>query len=155
MDKVMVTLLLIIAGVVCSVVIINAAFPAITGSTGAITDTASKISDRIRSQVKIIEVANTGSNLYVWIKNVGTSRILGIESSDIFFGPEGNFSRVPHGAAGSSEPYWDYSIENASNWGPTATVKITVHSGTALSGSYYFKMVIPNGITEETIYSTT
>ena len=155
MDKVMVTLLLIIAGVVCSVVIINAAFPAITGSTRAITDTAGKISDRIRSQVKIIESASTGSDFYVWIKNVGTSRILGIESSDVFFGPEGNFARVPQGTTGSSEPYWEYSIENDSKWAPSATIKITIHSGDTLSGSYYFKMVIPNGISDQTIYSTT
>jgi hypothetical protein len=155
MDKVMVTLLLIIAGVVCSVVIINAAFPAITGSTGAITDTAGKLSDKIRSQVKIIETASTGDEFYVWIKNVGTSRILGIESSDIFFGIEGNFARVAHGTTGSTEPYWEYSIENASKWAPTATLKITIHNGSVLSGSYFFKMVIPNGISDETIYSTT
>ena len=155
MDKIMVTLLLIIAGVVCSVVIINAAFPAITGSTGAITDTASKISDRIRSQVKIIEIASTGNDLYVWIKNVGTSRVLGIEQCDIFFGPEGNFARIPKGTTGSSEPYWEYAIENASNWAPSATIKVTIHYGSALSGSYFYKIVIPNGVSDETIYSTT
>jgi hypothetical protein len=155
MDKVIVTLLLIIAGVVCSVVIINAAYPAITGSTGAITDTTSKINDRIRSQIKIIEIAGDDTELYVWVKNIGASRILSIESCDVFFGPEAGFERVPHGGPGSSEPYWDYTIENSDKWGPTATIKVTVHSSGTLSGTYYFKIVIPNGISDETIYSTT
>ena len=76
MDKVIVTLLLIIAGVVCSVVIMNAVLPAITGSTGAITDTASKISDRIKSQITIIEVSSDDADFYAWVKNIGSSRIL-------------------------------------------------------------------------------
>jgi len=155
MDKVIVTLLLIIAGVVCSVVIMNAVYPAVTGSAGAISDTASKISDRIKSQIAIIEVSDNSTELYVWVKNIGSSRILSIESCDVFFGPEGNFERISHGSAGSPEPYWEYSIENAAKWGPTATIKVTVHSDSTLSGTYYFKMVIPNGIYDETIFSTT
>ena len=152
MDKIIVTLLLIIAGVVCSIVVINAAYPAITGSSGAIADAASKIDDRIRSQVEVIEIAHQDSDVYVWVKNVGSSRIGSIESSDIFFGLQGNFSRITHG--GSTAPYWDYSIENDTKWGPTATVKITIHLESAPSGTYYFKIVLPNGISDEESYST-
>lgn len=152
MDKVLVTLLLIIAGVVCSVVVINAAYPAVTGSSGAVTDAASKINDRIRSQIKVIEIANQNDNLYVWIKNVGSSRIGGIDSSDVFFGPEGNFARIPYG--GLIKPYWDYVIENGTEWGPTATIKITIHLPSAPSGTYHFKVVIPNGISDEKSYSS-
>ena len=152
MDKVLVTLLLIIAGVVCSLVVINAVYPAITGSSGALADAAGKINDRIRSQIEVVEIAHQSTNVYIWVKNVGSSRIGAIESSDIFWGPQGNFARITYG--GSTAPYWDYIIENDTRWGPTATLKITIHLASPPSGTNFFKIVIPNGISSEKSYST-
>ncbi len=151
MDKVMVTLLLLVAGIVCSLVLLNAVYPAITGSSGAIVDASSKIDDRIRSNIAIIEISHSDSNAYVWIKNVGASSIGGIGNSDVFFGPLGNFARIPYG--GSIAPYWDYSLENDTRWGPSATLKITVHYTSTPSGEYYFKLVTPNGISATDYYS--
>jgi archaellum component FlaF (FlaF/FlaG flagellin family) len=153
-DKVIVTVLLIIAGVVCTMVIVNAVYPMITRSSGAIIDTASKIEDRIKSQVEIIGTADESSDVHVWVKNVGASSIGGIEQCDIFFGPEGNFERIPYGEAGADKPYWNYTIENNSKWIPTATVKITIYLSSSPSGNYFIKVVIPNGIADEKIYST-
>jgi len=152
-DKVLVTLLLIIAGVVCAVVVINSVYPAITGSSGAITDASSKIDDRIRSQVEIIQVAHEGNDVYVWVKNVGSSRIVAVDKSDVFFGLQGNFDRIPYGDSGSDKPYWDYTIENGTEWGPTATLKVTIHLESATEGTYYFKLVLHNGVADEEIYS--
>lgn len=154
MDKVLVTVLLIIGGVVCCMVVINAVFPAITESTGAIADATGKIDDRIRCKVEIIETSDSGNDVFVWIKNVGATRIGAINSSDVFFGLEGNFARIPYGEAGSTKPYWNYIIENGSTWQPTATIKITIYLTGAPSGSYYFKFVLPNGIADQDIYST-
>ena len=154
MDKVIVTVLLIIAGVVCTMVIVNAVYPMITRSSGAIIDTANKIEDRIKSQVEIIGTADDDNDVYVWIKNVGASSIGSIDQCDVFFGPEGNFERIPFGDAGADKPYWNYIIENNSKWTPTATVKITIYLNSAPSGNYFIKVVIPNGIADEKIYST-
>jgi hypothetical protein len=153
MDKIMVTLLLIVAGIVCSIVVLNAVYPAITGSSGAIIEAANKIDDRIKSNITIIEMTHDGSDAYVWIKNTGVSRIDGINNSDVFFGPEGNFDRVPYG--GSLAPYWEYEIENDDRWNQSSTLKITIHSATPISGDYFFKIVIPNGISAQRYYSTT
>lgn len=152
MDKVIVTLLLIVGGIVCSLVIINAIYPAITGSSGAIIDAATKIDDRIRSNIEIIEMSHNNNEIYIWIKNIGASTITGINNSDIFFGPRGNFVRIAYG--NSSSPYWDYTIENDIKWGPGATLKITIYYTSVPSGDYYFKIVIPNGITDYEYYST-
>ena len=154
MDKVMVTLLLIIGGVVCCMVVINAIFPAITESTGAIAEATGKIDDRIRSKVEIIQVSDSGNDVYVWVKNIGASRILGIDKSDIFFGLEGNFSRIPYDALAAVKPCWNYTIESGSIWGPTATIKIIIYLNSSPSGSYYLKLVLPNGIAAQEIYST-
>lgn len=154
MDKVMVTLLLIIGGVVCCMVVINAIFPAITESTGAIAQATNKIDDRIRSKIEIIEISDSGDNVYVWIKNIGASRIGGIDTSDVFFGLEGNFQRIPYDALAASKPCWNYTIESGAVWGPTATIKVTIYLTSAPSGSYYLKFVLPNGISDQEIYST-
>jgi archaellum component FlaG (FlaF/FlaG flagellin family) len=152
MDKVMVTILLVIAGVVCSMVVVNAMFPLINRSSGAIIDTVGKIDDRIKSNIEIIEVADESSDVHVWVKNIGASKITAIDQSDIFFGPDGNFERIPYGSAGSSEPYWDYTLENDTKWMPTATVKITIHLESPPSGVYFLKVVIHNGISDEYIF---
>jgi archaeal flagellar protein FlaG len=150
----MVTLLLIIGGVVCCMVVVNAIFPAIMESTGAIADATGKIDDRIRSKIQIIEVSDNGNNVYVWVKNVGASRILAIDKSDVFFGPEGNFSRIPYDAQAAATPCWNYIIENGTIWNTTATIKITIYLGSTPAGSYYLKFVLPNGIADQKIYST-
>lgn len=151
MDKVMVTLLLLVAGVVCSMVLLNAVYPAITGSSGAVVDAASRIDDRIRSNVSIIEMTHSGTTFNAWIKNVGASTISGMSNGDVFFGPQGNFARIPYG--GTEAPYWTYSIENDTRWGPGATLKITITCTGTPSGEQYFKFVIPNGISAQDYYS--
>jgi archaellum component FlaF (FlaF/FlaG flagellin family) len=157
MDKVMVTVLLLIAGVVCSMVLLNAVYPAITGSSGAIVDAASKIDDRIRSNIAIIQISDDSdtNEVYVWIKNVGASSIGGISQSDIFFGPQGSFERIPYGIQ-PGLAYWDYKVEpNGGVWGPSATLKITITVLAPLTplSEYYFKVVIPNGISAQDYYS--
>ena len=148
------TVLLIIGGVVASLAIFNGLYPAITRSSTAITSATAKLNDRIESRIEIIQVADNGTaNVNIWVKNVGTSKIDGIERSDIFFGPETDFYRVTYG--GAITPYWDYQLEGGnSEWKPTVTLKITVHLASALSaGTHLVKVIIPNGIFDETTFS--
>ena len=98
-------------------------------------------------------MTHDGSDAYVWIKNTGVARIDGISNSDVFFGQEGNFDRIPYG--GSSAPYWEYELENDDRWNKSSTLKITIHETEAISGDYFFKLVIPNGLSDERYYSTT
>ncbi len=149
MDKALVTILLIIAGVVCTMVIVNAVYPLITGTSGALTDAVQRIDDRIRSNIKIIEISSNGTEVYIWIKNIGASTIGAIEKSDVFFGPEGNFARIPFGTTGSPLPYWDYALEDGSDvWKPSSTLKITIHLQEAQSGVQFVKVVAHNGISD-------
>ena len=155
MDKAIVTILLLVAGVVCSLVVFNAVYPAINRGSAAIITMSSNIDDRIKSQIETVQVSGqtTSSNVYVWVKNVGASRIVAIDRCDVFFALEGTFSRIPYG--GGSPPYWDYVIEgDDTEWGPTATVKITIHLSSAPeSGTYLVKVVIPNGVSDEHQFS--
>jgi len=155
MDKLITTALLIIAGVVSTVLLINSVYPAINRSGAAMVSISEKANDRVKSNIQIIQVASDGNNdVFIWIKNVGASRIAGIEQSDVFFGELGNFERVPHENYEEGLSYWNYEIKNDTQWQPMATLEITIHlASPPSSGTYFVKVIIPNGISDESIFS--
>lgn len=153
MDKTIVTGLLIIAGVVAAVALYNAVYPAVVQSGDALTSRQRRIDERLHSQIEIIHAVPYGvsSNVaYVWVKNVGSSRVTAIQSCDVFFGPEGDFSRIPYG---EGQSHWTYDLENGDEWDPTATLKITIDYKDTLAGRYFVKVVLPNGISDEDYFS--
>jgi archaellum component FlaG (FlaF/FlaG flagellin family) len=161
LDKTIVTALMVIVSVVASVMLFNALYPAIIQSNNAMIVMKTRLDDRLQSDVKIIhasgELDGNGAwqdvngdgrfNTYFWVKNTGASRISPLERLDIFFGPEGNFSRIPHqNNAGGTFPYWTATLENDTEWNPTATLEITIHYNSTLStGRYFIRIVTPNG----------
>ena len=157
MDKTITTVLLLIAGVICSVYLFNSVYPMINRSSAAMVSMTDKIDDRMQSRIDIVHA--TGSpdrhTIYIWIKNVGSNRILDIPNTDLFLGPEGNYMRIPHtSTAGGAYPQWSYDIENDTEWGIGATIKITVnYSSDPGAGTYYIKVAIPNGIQAEYYFS--
>ena len=151
MDKIIVTGLLLIAGVISAVFVFNSLFPVIAQSSDAMVSMERRADDRLKTQVQIIHASQTGADIVLWVKNVGSVRIIGVETSDLFFGPQGNFSHVPYGAGA---PSWQYQVENGSEWNPTSTIRITISGSSPLGpGRYFIKLVLPNGISDETYFS--
>jgi hypothetical protein len=146
--------MLIIGGVVASFALFNGIYPAIQRSGTAITSASDTLNDRIKSDIRIIQVNETGTEVDAWVKNVGSSDIVTVENSDIFFGPQGDFARIPYGTTGSAAPYWNYQMEGTnSQWRPTDTNKIVIHlAGVPIPDTYVLKMIIPNGIFDETVF---
>ncbi len=154
MEKTITTALLILAGIVSMVFVFNSVFPMVNRSSEAMVSMTDSIDDRMKSSISIVHAANSADRMtvYIWIKNIGSSRIAPVEGSDLFFGQEGDFVRVPCG--GTSYPRWSYSLENDTEWGPGATLKITVeYDADPGAGTYYIKLVIPNGISAEDYFS--
>lgn len=151
MDKIIVTAFLIVAGVISAITVFNTMVPAIQQSSDAMTAMERRVDDRMKTQIEIIQAAKSGSTVIIWVKNVGSARVLAPSSADLFFGPQGNFTRIPYGAG---DPYWTMSIENDTQWNPSATLKITITFSTPPSaGSYFVKMVLTNGISHEYLTS--
>lgn len=156
MDKVITTALLIIAGVVVAVMLYNVVYPAVIQSGDALTSRQRRIDERLDSQIEIIHATGqAGTDIaHVWVKNVGSSSIKAIERCDVFFGPEDDFSRIPHGEGDS---YWDYGIENDTDyWKPTTTLAITIttnFSGGLSADIHFVKVTLPNGISDEDYFS--
>lgn len=157
MDKAITTALLVVAGVVCMIFVFNSVYPMLNRSSQAMVSMADTIDDRMKSRINVVHAANSANrtSVYLWVKNVGGSRIVSIEESDLFFGQEDDFARIPYvDDAGSSYPRWGYAIENDTLWVTGATVKITVtYDSDPGAGTYYSKVVIPNGISDEYFFS--
>lgn len=151
MDKVIATALLLIAAVVGVGLVVNAALPAISRSSGAMLSSASNVDDRIKTQISIVHdyYDSDAEDVHVWVKNVGTSRITALENCDIFFGPETNYSRISYGT-----DVGEWSYEGADEWEIQGTKKFTINydtggGGPPPSGTCFFKIVTPNGISDE------
>ena len=165
MDKTITTALMIVVSMIMALMLFNIAYPAIVEGGDAIQSMANRADERMKNQIEVIHAAgeldNTGwwqdtnasgdFETFIWVKNIGDARITAVERIDVFFGPEGNFVRIPHQSeAGGSYPYWTYQIENAEQWSPTATLKISIHYASPLtSGRYYAKVTIPSGADAE------
>ncbi len=151
MDKIIVTALLVIAGVISAVSVFKSIFPAITQTSDAMVSMERQADDRLKTQIQIIHAVQTGSTVVVWAKNVGTVRIPAVSSSDLFFGPQGNYVRIPYGAGA---PSWQSVVESGTDWDPTATIQITISGYSPLTpGRYFVKLVLPNGVSDEFYFS--
>ena len=157
MDKAITTALLIVAGVICMIFIFNSVYPMLNRSSQAMVSMADTIDDRMKSRINIVHAANSADRqtVYLWVKNIGSTRIVSIEESDLFFGQEDDFARIPYvDDAGGSYPRWAYTIENDTEWVTGATLKITIsYDSDPGAGTYYAKVVIPNGISDEYYFS--
>ena len=151
MDKTIITALLLIAGIVSVLVVFNAIYPAVVQSSDAMVNMERRIDERFKSQIEIVHAVAYGvstKTVYVWVKNVGTTSIRAVDRCDVFFGPEGDFSRIPYNTGTS---HWTYTVENDTDWKPTATIKITIdYKDYLVDGErYYIKVVLPNGISDD------
>jgi archaellum component FlaF (FlaF/FlaG flagellin family) len=154
MDKVIVTVLLIIGGVVAAFAIMNGVYPALQRSSSAINTATDQVDDQIKSQIEIINISSGASTVQVWVKNTGASFIGSIENTDVFLADQVNIERLTYGDENTPLPYWNYQLAGSSTtWGPTATNEITLHLTSPLTpGSYKVKVVIPNGISDEATF---
>jgi archaellum component FlaF (FlaF/FlaG flagellin family) len=153
LDKVIVTALLVAAGVVSAVFVFNTVFPMVTQSSDAMGSMERRIDQRMKSQVEIIQATKTPSDtIQVWVKNIGDARISPPESSDVFFGPEGNFSRIPYNTGSVN---WSYVIVNDTAWNPRATLQMTISGYTPLTAGtrYFVKIALLTGIASDYYFS--
>jgi archaellum component FlaF (FlaF/FlaG flagellin family) len=156
-DKAITTALLIIAGVVCMIFVFNSVYPMINRSSDAMSSMTETLDERMKSRISIVHAANSANHteVYLWVKNIGAQRILSVDESDLFFGPEDNFNRLPYvDDAAGSYPSWNFTLENDVEWLTSATIKITIKYSSALgAGTYFTKFIIPNGISDDFYFS--
>ncbi len=152
MEKAIITAFMTLGAIVAVAFLFAAVYPAVVSGSEAVVSMSDRISGRLKSQATIVHATGDGSSALIWVKNVGSQRISAMDRLDVFFGPEGDFVRIPHGVD-QGNPYWDAELENDTEWNPTATLKITVHTDALLSGRYFVKITTPNGLSDEYYFS--
>src|SRR5688572_28013040 len=104
MEKTIVTAFMVIISVIISVMVYNTVYPAAVQSSASLRTMRARMDDRIQSQVAIVhasgELDRNGTwqdtngdghfSVFVWSKNIGSSRISAINQMDLFFGLDGN-----------------------------------------------------------------
>ncbi len=162
-------MMLTIAGIASAAAILNAIFPALNRSSGALITASSQVDDRLKSDIEIIHATSelvggvwvdTNANglfeIYIWVKNVGSTRILDIANTDVFVGTSSTFTRIPHQqeVQAGVYPRWNHTLENSTEWDSKATLKITVEYNAAqATGNYDVKVILPNGVTDDHFFS--
>lgn len=161
MDKAITTGLLIIAGVVASLALINAVMPAVGKSSSALLTANGVASDRIRTDIEIIHVASTltgagggEDQILVWVKNIGSNAIAPVSQGDIFLTTPTTVKRL---AYGSGSEYWDYTVESpgTTDWTQGVTVKMTLHltDASVTAGAYSVSVAVYNSVSAEKDFS--
>ncbi|MCH7712659.1 MAG: hypothetical protein IIC99_03445 [Chloroflexi bacterium] len=145
MSQAITTSLLIIASIVAALALINSVIPAMGKSASALAAANSATADRIRTDIEIIHATGDDGNdvITVWVKNVGTKKIVPITSSDIILTTPTTVASLPY-VSGCSSECWDYALEGgASDWSRAVTVKFTLKTSVT-TGVYTVKISSPN-----------
>ena len=142
MEKAITTALLVIASIVATLALINAVIPAVGRGSSALLMANSAASDRIKTDLEIVfSTGDTTNNQVVfWAKNVGAKAIKPIEDSDVFLTTPTSVFRIPHTGSASSNPRWDYVIENGTEWVQSVTIKVTLHMDSLSTGLHSVTM---------------
>lgn len=168
MDHPIITSLMIVVAVVCAMLVFQAVYPSVVRGSDSVVSMERQLSERLKTEIAIIHAASEldsdgnwqDVNLdgdfssFIWVKNLGEITLSSVESCDVFYGPEGNWARVPfEDKAEGAYPYWTWELENAETWQPTATLKITIHDlSVPESGRYLAKITTQNGISDELLF---
>ena len=157
MEKAIATALLTIAAVVGIITVINSIMPAISRAGSSLVSSADVADNRLSTRIEIIHATglDTATESDAWVKNTGATRVTAMNKSDVFIGPENDFQRIPYGGASCIAPCWEYTLENDTEWNPTATIHITIYLTTALAtgNTYFIKVVSPSGVEDSKFFT--
>jgi hypothetical protein len=168
-DKALTTILLLIGGMIVTMMVVRTAYSAVVRGENSLVNITQRMNERLETHVSIVFATGERDpqgqwvdadgdgyfDVTVWVKNVGSSRILAIRDMDIFFGRPGSFRRIPYvDDAGGTFPHWFYTLENAGEWRSMATVRVNIHFTTPLpSGTYLVRVITPAGTSAEKWFS--
>ena len=156
MEKTISTALLVIAAVVATVALINAVIPAVSKSSGALSEANAEVADRIKTDVEIVLATgnSTGDVITFWAKNVGSKSIKPISKSDVFLETPSSITRVPNTADTTSNPSWSHTIEGSgSSWDKSVTVKVVIRLASGATGLHKVTLSLYNSVSAEKEFS--
>jgi archaellum component FlaG (FlaF/FlaG flagellin family) len=154
MDKVIVTALLVVAGVTAAGVAVATLTPVMTKSSTAVVEKAKDTSDKIGTDVKIIMVhpdSVKADAIQAFVKNVGSVNIIPISESNIYIeNADGSAFYAPPYNAVAGDNTWQFTPAVPIYLGPgeTMTIDIDLPQDLVAANSYVLTFITPNAITD-------
>jgi len=129
-SETIVTAIFLITAVVAAGILTSQVFPAIYSMSGSVSSSTKSADQTLRTDITIVNTfANQSRYAQIWVKNVGSSRILlpDLNMSTVFIGDPQNIVTVPLNDLTSDG--WNYEILGDSGngyWDPMETLHITL-----------------------------
>ncbi|HIH74271.1 MAG TPA: hypothetical protein HA306_03105 [Methanosarcina sp.] len=153
--EVITSAILVIVSVIAAVAFVNAILPSVYGLSDSYSSVARNMEDQFKTDIDIIFIYPDGDNVYVWIKNVGSSNIplsqlqycdVFIMSSSGYWNPE--FESV-------SNPSWEFTLENGDGdtWNRGETIKASIKLDNLPSDIYKITFFLYNGVSTSDTFS--
>lgn len=132
MDRVIVTGLLIIAGVITAVILLGVLSTSVEETAGTIKTTVKQADAQTKSGITILQVLTdgNGTQLDIWVKNTGSTQIQPLENVDVFLmdieGSWGDYiTYLPRGPIGGQNT-WRVLSNVGLKWNPGDTFQLRV-----------------------------
>jgi flagellar protein FlaG len=106
------------------------------------------------TKIKVLYATNSSSTeVKIWVKNVGSNPVVGLDKSDVYFGKLSYVERIPYNH--TSSPTWVYANGTGTQWHPKDTLEFNVTSDDTLESSvtYVVRVATPNGVSDDYIFS--
>jgi flagellar protein FlaG len=110
--------------------------------------------DIILTKIKILYATNSSSTTAtVWVKNIGSNPITGVENVDVYFGKIGSITRIPYNTG--SAPQWTFAAPvNVWQTKDTVQLNISLDQPLAQNTTYSIRVSAPNGVSDDYVFST-
>lgn len=132
MDRVIVTGLLIIAGVITAVILLGVLSTSVEETAGTIKTTVKQADAQTKSGITILQVLTNGNGtqLDIWVKNTGSTQIQPLENVDVFLmdieGSWGDYITYLPGGPIGGENTWRVLSNVGLKWNPGDTFQLRV-----------------------------
>lgn len=154
--EVIASAILVIVSVIAAVAFVNAILPSVYTLSGSYSSVAQSMEDQFKSDIDIIFIYPDGDNVYVWIKNVGSTNIplTQLEYCDIFIMSSSSYCNP--GFESASNPSWDFTLANGDGdtWNRGETIKATITLDSLPGDIYKISFFLYNGVSASDTFST-
>ncbi len=150
--EVITTALLVIATVVAVTVFTASMLPSVRDLLNAYSSLTNKLSDRVKTDIKIIFIKVNDTELTFWVKNIGTNRIPlpMLNLSDVFV--VSNNVSYHFTLSDSSISYVIENNDGDNYWESGETLRITINLSLS-SDDYLLIFVLYNGVKTSDVFS--
>lgn len=143
--------ILLIAGIIATVALVNVIYPSLFTATDSVHSVSETARDLVNTGVSIAMASQPNdTSLYVWAKNVGSTTIPAskIVYTDVYFGDKGSMARADTDELAAF--HWSYVLDDLDgdgNWGPGETMQVLITDTGAshlAAGMHEVKLVLYN-----------